>query len=101
MAHEAEWVQQPTLDRQAPIGQYYCPKCKLEMLVSYNQNRVVESCTGSYWEIVDGSGRGRNASAGSTHAAKYEFDVKALDEIKREGLSAFDSFPCLRSNCYG
>jgi hypothetical protein len=50
------------------------------------------------WEIVDGSGQGRNASAGSTQLAKYELDVSALDEIKREGLLAFDSLPCLRSD---
>jgi hypothetical protein len=63
----------------------------------YNQNRDVESCTGWHWEISDGSGQVRD-SAGNKHARRYEPDIGALDEIKKEALLRFNSLPCSRSN---
>ena len=93
--HEAKWEQQP--DKSDSIGQYYCAKCKLTLQVWYNQNRVVETCTGWYWQIVDGSGRVLD-SAGNKYACRYEFDAGALDEVKKESLLRFDRVPCRRSN---
>jgi hypothetical protein len=96
VGHEAKWAQVPNLK---VVGQYYCSKCSLELDIWYNQNRVNESCTGWYWEIKDNSDHGRrSASAGTEHVAKYEPDAEALDEVRKEGLAKFNSFPCLRSN---
>lgn len=93
--HEGAWCQQP--DKSGSIGQYYCSKCKLTLEIGYNQNRDAEACTGWYWQIIDSSSN-VVAEAGNKHAPKYEFDVDALDEVRREGLLRFDSVPCQRSN---
>jgi hypothetical protein len=97
IGHEATWVHAPDF-KSGQVGQYYCARCKLELDVAYNQNRENESCTGWYWEIRDHGDYGRSGSAGTKHVATYEPDIHALDEVKREGLARFDSFPCLRSN---
>ena len=93
-SHEANWAQEPDVNN---IGQYYCSKCKLELNIWYSKNSDGESCNGWYWEISDGSGQVVN-SAGNKRAPRYEPDVEALDEIKKEALLRFDSLPCSRSN---
>lgn len=93
--HEAKWEQQP--DKSGSVGQYYCARCKLTLQVWYNENRVVERCTGWYWQIEDGSGAIID-SAGNKYAPKYEVDSEALDEVRQEGVLRFESVPCRRAN---
>jgi hypothetical protein len=93
--HEATWAQLPD-SATGSIGQYYCGKCKLLLLLAYNQH-YVESTTGWHWEIQDANGQVIE-SAGNKHVSKYELAVVVLDDVREEGLRKFDSLPCQRSN---
>ena len=93
--HEACWAQDPDLDTKN-VGQYYCSKCKLRLVVWYNQN-YVESATGWYWEIRDSDNQIVD-SAGNKYIETYEPAIGLLDDIKEEGLRKFESWPCRRSH---
>jgi hypothetical protein len=93
--HKASWVQVPDLDTGG-VGQYYCSECKLQLDIGYNRH-YAESATGWYWNIQDGDGQIID-SAGNEYVAKYEPAIGALDDVREEGLRAFDSLPCRRCN---
>jgi hypothetical protein len=95
LRHEAKWAQAPEFESRK-VGQYYCPKCKLQLLVAYNEH-YLPAVTGWYWRIVDGTGK-EVESAGNEHVTKYEPDIAALEVVRVEGLKRFDAIPCRRSN---
>jgi hypothetical protein len=93
--HDAKWTQVPDFDTGA-VGQYYCSRCKLLLMVGYNKNEN-ESATGWFWEIHDSVG-GMVDSAGNEYVATYEPGIGLLDDVREEGLRRFDAVPCRRSN---
>jgi hypothetical protein len=94
-SHDAKWVQAPDLDTGA-VGQYYCSRCNLLLVVAYNRH-YEESLTGWHWQIEDSDGHIVD-SAGNKYATKYEPGIGLFDEVREEGLRRFDSVPCRRSN---
>src|ERR1700723_3153263 len=93
-SHEATWVQVPDFDT-GRVGQYYCSKCRLVLLLAYNKH-YIESAMGWHWEIHDGNGQTLE-SAGNKYVSKYEPAIGVMDDIREEGLRRFDSFPCRRA----
>jgi len=89
-SHEAAWASHPDFETEQ-YGQYYCSKCKSQLIVGYNKH-YIESLVGWHWKIWDSASQ--EVDSMGKYASIYEPDINALEEIKEEGLRRFDSLPC-------
>ena len=91
MNHQAHWIQEPNAE-SSEVAQFHCVKCRLTLELSYNRNLTAIACTGRRWRVTDDGGHNRSASA-----SQY-LPLAELDSAKEQGVSKFNSYPCIRPN---